>query len=365
MTAVSLLQDPHDKGGVCAVVQWYRKWMDRHRPGERVEFFLDESSQGSGILRLARRPPIRMGAIQRCAPRLHLPQYYVGRHLLRDKLPPAVDEVHVIGASAMHGYLNSGPAPSIVWMGTTIGDERRNVMPFRAGPRAVLYRATLAPLEAIEKKVLLAADRVMTHSTHTGTLAMEVGVPRTRVAFVPVPIDTETLRPDEGIRKGILFVGRILDPRKAFERCIELQKTSLLAREEGLDVVSPGEAPKEQNWGSLGIRWRGKRRDLGLSYRRAKLLVLSSHQEGLGIVVFEALASGTPVVSFRCGGPDSLIEESGGGFVVDSSKDFRQKVELLLTEESLRKEMGEQGREWVDARMSAKKFMSDGDLFRL
>ncbi len=46
--------------------------------------------------------------------------------------------------------------------------------------------------------------------------------------------------------------------------------------------------------------------------RESALLVLPSHAESFGTVLVEALASGTPVVATRCGGPEDIVNERVG-----------------------------------------------------
>ena len=63
--------------------------------------------------------------------------------------------------------------------------------------------------------------------------------------------------------------------------------------------------------------------------RRASLFVLPSLQEGFGIVVAEALASGVPVLVTPCGGPEDLVRDSHGGEVL-SGFDPRELADRAL-----------------------------------
>jgi glycosyltransferase involved in cell wall biosynthesis len=137
-----------------------------------------------------------------------------------------------------------------------------------------------------------------------------------------------------------------------------------MARAVGLDVVSTG--PKLSNLPAEvdgAVRWRGRVEDVAHWYRQAKVLLLPSIQEGLGIVAFEALACGTPVIAWRCGGPDRFLEESGGGMIVDDAETFKVAVELLLADHARRTEMGIAGRRWVESHMAAEQFLAAHDLF--
>jgi len=53
-------------------------------------------------------------------------------------------------------------------------------------------------------------------------------------------------------------------------------------------------------------------------FRRATLVVSSSHYEGFGNAIVEALACGTPVIATNRGSMPELIEDGVTGFLVDS-----------------------------------------------
>jgi len=49
--------------------------------------------------------------------------------------------------------------------------------------------------------------------------------------------------------------------------------------------------------------------------QESALLVLPSRRESLGLVLAEALACGTPVLSTRCGGPEDIVTDEVGVLV--------------------------------------------------
>ena len=68
------------------------------------------------------------------------------------------------------------------------------------------------------------------------------------------------------------------------------------------------------------------------------------------MVASEALASGTPAVVTRHGGPKYQIQEGVTGFVAVDEADFIAKVKLLITNHKLHASLREGARSWNEAR---------------
>ena len=82
-------------------------------------------------------------------------------------------------------------------------------------------------------------------------------------------------------------------------------------------------------------------------YAESSIFVLSSRYEGFGMVLIEAMSFGIPCVSFDCNyGPSDIIKDNEDGFLIKNGdeKDFAQKLQELMRDENLRKEMGEKAR---------------------
>lgn len=84
-------------------------------------------------------------------------------------------------------------------------------------------------------------------------------------------------------------------------------------------------------------------------YQKATVLVENSIKEGWGMIVIEANACGTPVVAARSPGLRDTVLDEKTGLLYDYGKieQLAQKIELLLDNKNLNKQMGEAGVEWA------------------
>ena len=74
------------------------------------------------------------------------------------------------------------------------------------------------------------------------------------------------------------------------------------------------------------------------------LVILPSYTETFGIVIFEALAAGVPVVAFRVGGIPEAISEGYDGILCDNPKQFAQACNRVLSDSKLSGDFVKYGR---------------------
>jgi glycosyltransferase involved in cell wall biosynthesis len=118
----------------------------------------------------------------------------------------------------------------------------------------------------------------------------------------------------------------------------------------------------------LGIAHRvvftGHVRDVPAVLPALDVLVCASREEGFGLAAVEAMASGVPVVSTRCGGPEDVIQDGVTGLLapVEDAIRLADGVEQLLTDHGFAAELAGRARQaWrtrLTARRSAENFLA-------
>jgi glycosyltransferase involved in cell wall biosynthesis len=98
-------------------------------------------------------------------------------------------------------------------------------------------------------------------------------------------------------------------------------------------------------------------KDLVKLYQEAAIYVYTSPEEDFGLGVVEAMATGTPVVAFRSGGPIITVKNGETGFLAKpfEIEDFSQKIIKVLKNKQLAKSMGREGQKKVKEKFTFKK----------
>lgn len=290
------------------------------------------------------------------------PEFEFQRYMPRRELTRFLngfDLVQVITGTPAIGYTARDVAvPVCLQVATTARLERRHVLRSAGWLRRLNGRLMLPVVEKIERKALALARHVFADTEYTAN-ALAGLVPPERMTVDTIGVDAELFAPGETRADDyILCVGRLSDPRKnvrllfdAYQRLRETLDTAPRL------VLAGMAAPSEVDWthaAALGLRDQvvfhaspGPER-LAELYRNAAMYVLSSNEEGLGIVLLEALASATPVVSTRCGGPEYVVTPDVGLLTpVGDAAALSAAMAQLWRSPQKRREMGEAGRRMI------------------
>lgn len=188
---------------------------------------------------------------------------------------------------------------------------------------------------------------------------------QTKVIYNPVEIDRIQALSKEYVdhpwfkegRPVIIACGR-LDPQKNYHLLLRVfANISKEMPDIRLVILGEGELKNELATYAveLGISDRvaflGFQKNPFKYIARAKALVLSSVMEGFPMVLIEAMACGTSVISTRCQcGPDEVITDGINGLLVPVDDDIAltEAVKQLLNNETLRRKIAEAGRRRVE-----------------
>lgn len=195
--------------------------------------------------------------------------------------------------------------------------------------------------------------------------AIQHGVPRSRLFFLPNVVDTERFNSATRASQGqitLLTAGR-LTREKRFDRFISLLHQ--LRTRCGLDVrgciVGPTRADQdlrsalERQAAALDLRsdalqFLGRASDMLSIYQQATIFVLTSEHEGTPNVLLEAMATGLPVVATSVGGVPEIVQHGRTGFLVsqDNPTELVNATRQLIEDSTLRREIGAQARSYVE-----------------
>lgn len=166
--------------------------------------------------------------------------------------------------------------------------------------------------------------------------------------------------------KRVIAVGRLVY-EKGFDRLIKawarlpkdiLSEWELAIYGEGVQYDYLSELIKSSGV-SASVCIMSPTKQIFQEYARSAFLVMSSHSEGLPMVLIEAMSCGLPAIcfDFPCG-PKDVIEDGVNGFLVENGdiQTLSQKMEILIRDQKLRQKFSEMALQIKD-RYSEEKIM--------
>jgi glycosyltransferase involved in cell wall biosynthesis len=206
-------------------------------------------------------------------------------------------------------------------------------------------------------------------SEHIRNRAIEWGYPADRLVVLPIGVDVDLIRPAPFAETPrILHVARLVEKKGTADLLRAFAEVRRAVPDAELVIVGDGvlRASLEELAAGLGVadavRFLGAQpHSETLSWlARSRLLCLpsvtaaSGDQEGLGMVLLEAGASGKPVVGTRHGGIPEAVIDGATGFLVPERDPaaLAERLLTLLRDPQLCDQFGKAGREMVVERFN-------------
>lgn len=180
--------------------------------------------------------------------------------------------------------------------------------------------------------------------------ALEWRKSQPNVKVIPNVVHLNEGRTSKLCNKHVIFVGRLDYQKCPMDVLVVWKKVFQRHPDWNLDIYGEGEqkGDLEEKLYSLNMNVNLYKPTSFIfdCYRDSSILVSTSLYEPFGLVFPEAMSCGLPVVAFDCPyGPSDIITDGVDGFLI-KNRDvdaFVDKVCLLIEDEDLRRQMGQNG----------------------
>ena len=274
----------------------------------------------------------------------------------------------VVGGTILSSFfLSHLKIPHLVWCASTMIEDRIERQRSMSVIRRIFDRFMICPIQHfMEQKILKGNGYLMAVSSYTFKSLISAGGQREKISRVPIPVNLKKFTPPVNTPKPrvIGFAGRAIDPRKNLSLLFSALKY-LIEHNSDFELILTGDV--EQSFGSLTeklgifnkVSWMGwmKDDDLPNFYKKLDVFVIPSTQEGLCIAGLQAMATGVPVVSTRCGGPEDYVINKKTGYLVSlNSKEMASAILNITEDRENRHIMGINARKYVEDNYSHERF---------
>jgi glycosyltransferase involved in cell wall biosynthesis len=346
-----LTQGYQGTGGVSTVARWLACGL--RDVGYEVEVFDLAASRSDGFSRRLTSPASwrRQTLLLADSTDLHLT--HVGangveleplRYLPRADLSAALNRYDLLqvisGAPSLTLAASRCRRPIVLQVATTVAAERASQLATTGRALALWRGAMTRATSMMERRALRRADVVLVENAQMQEFVRSVG--RTRPVLAPPGVDSERfVPPAEGWESTgyLLSVCRLDDARKGLDRLIRSYAQMKASRPSVPPLVLAGigklPAALTALIAQLGlaecvsVRPDVPSAELPSLYQGASVYLQTSHEEGLGISVIEAMASGLPVVSTATAGSLETVVSGDTGWLVSQGSQVENRVAEL------------------------------------
>ena len=176
-----------------------------------------------------------------------------------------------------------------------------------------------------------------------------------KINYIPNPVTFRSAKFADYNEKVVLAVGR-LDHIKGFDLLLKSWK-KVVKKHPDWKLKIVGSGVEKENLQKLiselslqkYVELIPQQQDVKSFYLSSSIYVMSSREEGYGMVVVEAMECGLPIVAFANVGAKFLVKEKVNGFLceVGDTESLANNIIHLIESKELREEMGKKSKELV------------------
>lgn len=348
-TILFLCDDPNDLGGLQRVLATLAHQMQLEGTRVIVGSLLLRPQVGFLDPAIERVPLFREGALSRLIQRVRIgPIHLQGRRLLR------LRKIAQARARAKLRRLVADVRPDAVIVFDSLMAKLATDAKLTGARVLIQYHNSYGSLEPTPDfgrlhKASQRASAFLALTAEDAVSFAKAGFARTSFVSNPVPFYPETL---PAVREHrITALGRY-HHQKAFDHLIAAWAAVPRKGDWHLDIYGEGpdrplmEAAVQTGNVTDSVTIHPPTREAEALLCNSAIYALSSRFEGLPMVIIEAIACGTPVVSTRCGpGAEGLVDGCGLLTTIGDTTGFAAHLQTLIDDEGLRSQLGLVGRE--------------------
>lgn len=235
--------------------------------------------------------------------------------------------VVVCGTPSSFELVRGSRVPVMGQVATVVSAERKRLMSTGKRLRQLVHRINTAMVTRLDRSGVRVPNIVFVENPWMREWCERHGAQRVEIELPGIDTDLFYPQSPSSARAGyILSVGRLADPRKNLPLLIRAYALARSTYDVKQQLVIAGrESPPQEAIDAIRalgmddhvvIKSDVPFSELPQLYRDAEFFVMSSSEEGLGMVMMEAMSSGLPVISTATEGGKVVVNDSSAGVLV-------------------------------------------------